>query len=154
MRARDLSILFVFFGLVASGCNTPSDDLTIFQADLSPANEVPPRASAASGASGVSLDGTTVHYSIEVHNIQNVLFAHIHTAPVGVNGPIRVTLYPGPTTGPVDGVLAQGSFTAADVTGITFEELLSQMRAGTAYVNVHTTTFPGGEVRGQLRLLQ
>jgi hypothetical protein len=149
-----LSVLLVVFGLAASGCNTPSDDLTIFQADLSPANEVPPRASAASGASGITLDGNNVHYSIEVHGISNILFAHIHSAPAGVNGPIRVTLYPGPTTGPVDGVLAQGTFTAADVTGITFEQLLSELRAGTAYVNVHTTTYPGGEIRGQVRQLQ
>ena len=31
-------------------------------------------------------------------------------------------------------------------------ELIAAIRAGVAYVNVHSTKFPGGEVRGQLRL--
>jgi hypothetical protein len=65
-----------------------------------------------------------------------------------------VFLYPGPTTGTVNGVLVQGSFTAADMRGITFEQLISEMRAGNAYVNFHTTRYPGGEVRGQTRLLK
>jgi hypothetical protein len=37
--------------------------------------------------------------------------------------------------------------------GITpgeFDELLEAIRAGVAYVNVHTSTFPAGEIRGQL----
>jgi hypothetical protein len=52
----------------------------------------------------------------------------------------------------VDGILISGSFQASQVTGVTYEELLNQMRAGTAYANVHTTQFPGGEIRGQVRL--
>ena len=39
------------------------------------------------------------------------------------------------------------------MTGISFEALLEEMRAGTAYVNFHTTAYPGGEIRGQVRLL-
>jgi hypothetical protein len=31
-----------------------------------------------------------------------------------------------------------------------FADLLAAIRAGTTYVNVHTTAFPGGEIRGQL----
>jgi hypothetical protein len=48
-------------------------------------------------------------------------------------------------------VLIQGSFTAADVTGITYDQLLTEMRNGNAYANVHTTAFGGGEIRGQIR---
>ena len=40
-----------------------------------------------------------------------------------------------------------------DVTGIDFNALLDEMRAGTAYVNFHTTRYPSGEIRGQVRLL-
>ena len=54
----------------------------------------------------------------------------------------------------MNGRLVEGSFTAADVTGISFEELLAEMQAGTAYVNVHTTQFPGGEMRGQTQLVR
>lgn len=143
------------------GCNDATEDVTLLQADLSGANEVPPRGTAAQGAAGLQVDGTTVHYSIEVHAISAVTGAHIHSGAAGVNGPIRISLYPGPgvnfsstPTGNVDGVLIQGSFTASQVTGITFDQLLSEMRAGTAYANVHTSQFPGGEVRGQTRQVQ
>jgi len=71
-----------------------------------------------------------------------------------VNGPVRVTLYPGPTVASVNGILVQSSFTAAEVKGISFDELIQQMKSGTAYVNFHTTRYTGGEVRGQTRLLQ
>jgi len=58
----------------------------------------------------------------------------------------------GPTTGSVDGNLVQATFTSSDVTGVAFNDLLNEMRNGNAYVNVHTTTFPAGEIRGQLQL--
>jgi hypothetical protein len=48
-------------------------------------------------------------------------------------------------------VLAEGTFTASDVSAISFADLLAAIRAGTTYVNVHTTQFPGGEIRGQLQ---
>jgi hypothetical protein len=51
------------------------------------------------------------------------------------------------------GTLVEGSFTAANVTGIDFNTLIEELRAGTAYVNFHTTTYPAGEIRGQVRLL-
>jgi hypothetical protein len=146
---------------VAAGCNDATEDVTLFQADLSGANEVPPRGTAAQGAAGLQVDGTTVHYSIEVHAISAVTGAHIHSGAAGVNGPIRISLYPGPgvnfsttPTGNVDGVLIQGSFSSSQVVGITYDQLLSELRAGTAYVNVHTSQFPGGEVRGQTRQVQ
>jgi hypothetical protein len=54
---------------------------------------------------------------------------------------------------------ASGTLTAANIVGRAaqgvaageFEELVRAMRAGAAYVNVHSSTFPGGEVRGQTR---
>ena len=152
---KSIAVLVVFSaGIAAAGCGKGSDNLTVWKADLSPANEVPARGTGATGAAGISFDGTTVSYSIELHGINSVLFGHIHSAPAGVNGPVRVTLFPGPTTGAVDGVLVQGTFTAADVKGITFDALIAEMKAGNSYVNFHTTQFPGGEVRGQTILLK
>jgi hypothetical protein len=102
-----------------------------------------------------------VDYSIEVHGTATgISGAHLHSGAAGVNGPIRIGLFPGPgsnfTTNPlagVDGQLYEGSFEASDVTGITYADLLAGMRAGTVYGNVHTTQYGGGEIRGQVQVL-
>ena len=52
----------------------------------------------------------------------------------------------------------EGDITAADVIGPngqgiepgSFGEILRAMRAGHAYANIHTTRWPGGEIRGQI----
>lgn len=137
-------------------------------------NEVPPRETQAQGEAlfRISDDGTSVDYKLIASNIDNVFMAHIHLGAVGTNGPIVVWLYPStaPVQGPFgagrhDGVLSEGTFTAANMVGPLaghdFAELLAAMRSSGAYVNVHTNDgvdgtntgpgdFPGGEVRGWL----
>jgi CHRD domain len=120
----------------------------------------------------LSEDGTSLEYKLIASNIDNVFQAHIHQGPPGVNGPIVVWLYPstapmpGPTGGGrTDGVLAQGTITAANfigpLAGLPFSTLVERMSTGQAYVNVHTSDgvlppnegpgdFPGGEIRGDL----
>jgi hypothetical protein len=53
-----------------------------------------------------------------------------------------------------NGVLAEGVITADNLVnalaGQPLEALLEAIRAGNAYVNVHTSQFPPGEVRGQI----
>ena len=151
---------------------------------LSGDNEVPPTATGPSPAESqaqgqaifrVSDDGSSVDFKLIASNIDNVIMAHIHCAPPGVNGPIRMWLYPviGPTgvqgpngTGRHDGILASGTFDPRGVTcpaanGNPAMPLLDAIRAGLTYVNVHTNDgvaptntgpgdFPGGEIRGQL----
>lgn len=152
--------LSVTLGAAGVGCDKPAEDASLFQADLAGANEVPARATAATGKVGLYVDGNTVSYTIEVHGITAVIGSHIHSGAAGTNGSIRIALYPrpgtniGPASGAVDGILISGSFDAAQVTGVSYEELLGQMRAGTAYANVHTTQYPGGEIRGQVRLVR
>jgi hypothetical protein len=55
----------------------------------------------------------------------------------------------------VDGLLAEGTITAADLVGplagMSIDDLLAEMRAGNAYVNVHSEANPGGEIRGQIQ---
>jgi len=147
-------------GFVSSGCTKGTEGMEVFEATLSPANEVPARSTGANGRVQYVSDGTTVTYTIEVDDISNVIAAHIHSAAAGANGPIRVFFFgngsPNPG-GPISftdkRILVQGSFTAANVTGVSFAELLNQMRNGQAYTNVHTSAFPGGEMRGQIQIV-
>jgi hypothetical protein len=137
-------------------------------------NEVPARDTTAQGQAlfQLSEDGTAMSYKLIASNIENAFMAHIHIGAAGSNGPVSVWLYPGtaPVPGPVgsgrhDGVLAEGTFTAANFVGALagqpMSALVAAIEAGNAYVNVHTNDgvdgsntgpgdFPGGEIRGQL----
>ncbi len=157
VRVVGIAFLAVALGSLA-GCG--SEDLAgppqeIFQALLSGGNEVPPVTTSAAGTATFTLAGDVVDYSIEVSAIVGVFAAHIHSGTADVNGPIVVPLFSSdPATGMVDGTLVTGSFTAADVADMTFEELLAAMRTGATYVNVHTVANPPGEIRGQVQLAQ
>jgi hypothetical protein len=48
--------------------------------------------------------------------------------------------------------MVEGNIVLQGIAPGEFNELLAAIRAGVAYVNVHSSTFPGGEVRGQLQL--
>ena len=127
----------------------------------------------------VAADGESVDYKLIGSNIDNAFMAHIHCGLPGTNGPIVVWLYPStaPVPGPQgggrhDGVLAEGTFTNANVIprpdnaacpgGVaSLADVLAKIKAYGTYVNVHTSDgnatpnegpgdFPGGEMRGQL----
>jgi hypothetical protein len=66
--------------------------------------------------------------------------AHIHQAPVGVPGPIVVTLSPPDATGTSSG--------CADVDRSLAKDIRKHPAA--YYVNVHTSDFQAGAIRGQL----
>ena len=148
-------------------CDDDEDDdgsaATEFDAALSGEEEVPPVPTTATGTAAVSIDGGQIVYRVEVTGLANAVVAHIHVAPPGENGPVRMNLCgtgaPLPPCQSGTGVLAEGSNATAEV--ITFDSLVSAMRAGNTYVNVHTddgegaqNTGPGdmasGEIRGQL----
>ena len=79
--------------------------------------------------------------------------AHIHIGPADDTGPVAAFLF-GLVEEGVDGVDADGTLTAADLIGPleggTIADLVAEMRAGNAYVNVHTVAIPAGEIRGQI----
>jgi CHRD domain len=94
--------------------------------------------------------------------------AHIHFGQWGVNGGVSAFLCggakPACPAGTVTKATVEGTIVAADVLqtnvpgttqsqGIApgeIAELIAAIKAGVAYANVHTTLFPGGEIRGQL----
>ena len=125
---------------------------------LSPGSSTTPGTSLATGRAVFWMDehGGALHFRLEVHNITGVFASHIHLNGAGVNGPVVVFLFSSATpTGTVNGLLSQGTITAANLTGPLaghpLAELLTDIRSGDAYVNVHTLpNHPGGEIRGQL----
>jgi hypothetical protein len=157
---------------------SPSSNGGNFGTPLSAAEEVMPAGvvnqSLARGNAIFHLNAAenALTYKLIVANIENAFMAHIHQAPAGANGPITVWLYPStaPAAGPVgagrvDGVVAEGTITAANLVGplagMPLSALVNDLRNGNAYVNVHTNDgvaptntgpgdFPGGEVRGQV----
>ena len=141
---------------------------------LSGDEEVPPRATHAIGLAIFKerRDSDLVDFHLVTSRIFNVNQAHIHCGAFGANGPVRMWLFPviGPSgtalvhptqLGPRAGELNSGTFDPTGVKCPDGTDLFDAMRAGLAYVNVHTTDgvdpintgagdFPGGEIRGQL----
>jgi hypothetical protein len=148
-----------------------------FGARLRGFEEVPSVSSTGQGFFFAQLDAfeTTLTYSLIYAGLESgATQAHIHIAQRGVNGgivlflctnlapPAGVPLPPACPAGtgvPPGGFQSvAGTLTAANVItqtgqGISageFAEVIHAIKAGVAYANVHTTGFPGGEIRGQI----
>jgi hypothetical protein len=89
------------------------------------------------------------------------LFAHVHFGQRGFAGGVSYFLCGGstkPTPCPYPAGTVEGDVTPADIVGpngqgiepLSFDEILRAMRAGHSYANIHTTRWPGGEIRGQI----
>lgn len=132
--------------------------------------EVPSVSTAAEGVfqARAADNGETFEFVLAYEGLQGtVQQAHIHFAQRAVNGPIVVwlcgtTTNPGPAgtqTCPQSGQV-RGAIGFAQVLGAPatqqlaageIQEVIRAMRAGAAYVNVHTSLSPGGEIRGQIK---
>jgi len=133
-------------------------------------NEVPAVSTAANGRFKASIDkaSNTIRYEISYSGLEgDVRQSHIHIGQRGVNGGITlwlcqtaVNVSPVASTpacvqsGTVSGVLSAADVVGPAGQGVSageFAEVLAAIRAGVAYVNVHSSKFPGGEIRGQLK---
>src|SRR5918993_4887804 len=119
-------------------------------------NEVPSHPDVtATGISGfiVNSGNSKVWYQIEAEGLRGVTQAHIHSGKAGENGPVVATLFKG-NKDTVNGALVQGSITAdkleGPLKGKSILDLIDLFGKASAYVNVHTETFPDGEIRGQI----
>jgi hypothetical protein len=115
-------------------------------ATLSGANENPPNASPATGTTNISVDpvSNTVTFTLTFSGLlAPSTAAHIHQAPVGVNGPVVV-----PLTIPLGVTSATATGTATPITPFQVKDICANPSG--FYVNVHSSVFPGGEIRGQL----
>ena len=139
------------------------------RASLTGYEEVPAVSTAASGAFQATLSPgrDRIDYKISDTGLEgDVTQSHIHVGQRGVNGGISVFLCSNLGNGPIGTkpcppapASVEGTLRATDVIGPAaqgvaageFDELLRAIRAGVAYANVHSTKWPGGEIRSQLR---
>ena len=154
MTLMVLSMTAAIAGLAASTSLNPSTVFANheFAANLTGQQEVPPVNTQATGQAIVVPLNQSVSYYVNVTGIEGVTQGHIHSGVQGENGPIVVTLFQ--FDSPQNGVTQSDNITATNLEGPmqgkTIPDLVSTMKNGSTYVNVHTEQNPNGEVRGQL----
>ncbi len=131
-----------------------------FNTSLNGKNIVPDPISTKAVGQGIvkiSKDEAKIHYKITTANIENIFVAHFHMASADANGSPVALLYlnQNQPSGPANGVLAEGYITAETLGGgeegaEKLYNLIAAIRSGNIYINVHSTAFPSGEIRGQL----
>lgn len=156
-------------GAMLGAVSSVSAETLVFTAQLAPANEVTPVAvpdQSASGLAIVALNLTRDSYGyitrataafdlgLARFTSGSVIFAHIHEAIAGVDGPIRVDSGISPSS-PIslagsDKIIVAP---AVSVSPISTVNAIISNPAG-FYLDIHTSASPDGAVRGQLELSQ
>lgn len=152
-----------------------TDSFKKIKQSLTGYEEVPAVSTGASGEfrGQINNEESQVDWTLSYSDLEGaVQQAHIHLGQAGVNGGITVFLCTNLGNGPAGTqpcpappATISGTITSADVSpnipataaarnqGLNtgeFDEFLAAVRSGSTYVNVHSTTFPGGEVRSQI----
>jgi len=131
--------------------------------------EVPAVSTKASGSCRAKIDrhAGSIQWELDYGDLQgSALQAHIHFGQHSVNGGVSVFLCTNLGNGPagtpacpatsasLSGVIVASSILGPGGQGLSageFDELVATMRRGVTYVNVHSSLWPGGEIRGQLQ---
>jgi CHRD domain len=148
MRMRTIIVIGVVVAAAAVALPALADDGgRPFSTTLTGAAEVPgPGDPDATGTASVELNAgqNEVCFEESWANIDGTVFAsHIHAGPAGVAGPVVVTLFTGAFSGTDS---ASGC-----VEGVSRDLIKAIVQDPSSYyINVHSTVFPAGAVRGQL----
>ena len=133
-----------------------------FSASLAGANEVPPINSAGTAAFEMTISDT-ITFSLTFSGLSsNLVVSHLHFAPTKVAGGVMIFLCgggnqpacPAATSGTITGTITAANVTGPGGQGITAGDLtsaLAAVRSELSYANMHTTMFPGGEIRGNVK---
>jgi len=127
----------------ARGQLTQVGDATLLFAELRGSNETPPNNSTVVGAALITIDNNNVvTFEINAPGIQSPTASHIHPGVSGVAGSPLIAFTPAATfsNGRLKGTVQATATDAANI----------KANPAAFYVNVHTSAFPGGEIRGQL----
>lgn len=154
-------VLLAVLSLSATSAIAMADDAPDYRANLS-GTTVPMMVNTQARGEAlfwVSEDRQSVRYRLSVSEMENVTMAHLQLGKADTTGPVVVWLYPERPPpklirGMFTGVLAEGSIEAGELLGPLqgrlAGDLIAELRAGNAYVNVHSNRYPEGEIRGQV----
>lgn len=164
-------LIVVMAGLLITATSANADQI---RAILTGYEESPAVSTTARGEflAVIDDDGTSIRYRETFSRLQGtVTQSHIHVGQLSVNGSVVIFLCqtaanPDPTglapQCPQEGTVS-GQITAANVIAGSqapqqlaagdLAAIITAIRAGAAYANVHTTISPGGEIRGQIRTI-
>ena len=123
-----------------------------YTATLSAANEPGVVNSSGTGVATFVDNGSQIDWTLEFSGLTNMFASHIHgpcdnctTAPVIIN-----LFLPIGNTGPAHTVTFQGQITNNANQAVSLDSLRTLFNNGKSYVNIHTTAFTGGEIRGNV----
>jgi len=134
----------------------------VFSAELLGDNEVPPINSNGTGTFHMENADGVITFTLTFSGLSsNLVVSHLHFAPSKVSGAVMIFLCggggqpacPAATSGTITGTIVAANVTGPAAQGIDPGDLTSALEAvdeGNAYANMHTTKFPGGEIRGQV----
>ena len=141
-----------FPGGAIRGFLTPvSGTIINYAAELRGSNEAPtPNSSTAFGSAFVTIDtaAQTVTWEVTTTGIASPTLAHIHGPGGNPGTAVGVFITFAANAAAIPGGRTKGSTSTASLDATNFAKLLNN--PGEFYVNVHSTAFPGGEIRGQL----
>jgi CHRD domain len=142
------------------GGDTTGPEGEKFSAQLSGSSVVPAVTTTSTGSIQLQLVGDTlINFSLSVAGMTGVTQAHLHNAAAGANGATLVWLLPvngnaaQPPSVPLTGVIATGDIEPTWVRGnprLAMDSVKALLRAGRLYVDVHSSAFTNGEIRGQV----
>jgi hypothetical protein len=123
----------------------PTDRSNVFP--LSGQQVVPPVETDNAGfCAGVMNFNARAYHLVCTHNVEDVTQAHIHRGAEGLNGEVIFALEAATTQ--VASITPEAFGQTEDC--LKFDDFLRLLRNGNLYVNIHSTGFPGGELRGQI----
>src|SRR6267378_5300402 len=142
--------MFATISLIGVACNNDNTTgipagLEVYKATLNGANErLTPVSTTATGTAIVTVLGTEISWKVDITTaIDSVIAGHIHRGVADSAGGVIQSLSPTATGIGFTGTVANGAAVPPD-------SVITLIRAGKAYVNIHTKAHGAGEIRGQL----
>jgi len=146
MKKQKIPFLVTVLCLLLFGTAQIANAQTVFETTLSGSNEVPTVTTSANGNITATLNGNELTIEGSFEGLSSAYAAsHLHAGMAGEAGGVLFTL-----NASVDGDGMGGTYTTANNTFTLSSGQVDTLKARGIYVNIHSETYAGGELRGQL----